>query len=185
MKYAFISLGVFLFVVPISVKARLFLSVSDKKIYYSVFLYNVFRLNSGYVSFRKKYLVINYSDKKALAISYKSMLKPQLLNPDLKRFELLQIKNIFILGGTELKDVFISAAISSLNAGVYAVLRDNKPYLDYRSDVYLSNDDRYGLLNESEIAFNLLILTEMLLQKLIGSVIELCKKTIQKIKSKI
>lgn len=176
MKYAIISFGVFLFSVPITVKVRLFLSVSDKKVYYSLFIYEKLRVNSGYLSYKNKYVILNFSDKRAVAVSLKSLLKPQLFNPNLLRVEVLRLKNVFILGGSDTSGLIFSSVINSLGAIAYSILKVNRPYLEHKNDVYITDDGKYGALNETKIAFNLIIITEMLIEKMIGGILKLAKR---------
>lgn len=176
MIYAAISFGILLLIAPIAIKARLFISFKDKKIYYSLFLYEKLRINSGYVRYKNKYVVASFSDKKAIAVPVKSLIPNSEFNANFIRFEPLRIKSALLLGNKDFKSVMSAYFINDVHAVVYSLLKEYKPYADYRGDVFLSDNGEYGILLDIKLAFCTLILIEIAAKKIIGSILEYAKR---------
>ena len=176
MFYAVIAFSVLILTVPLSVKIRVLLSVENKKAYYSLFFLNKLRLNSGYLKIKKKYLVINYSDKKALAINLNSILSGNGIRSDFVRLEPLVIKYSLILGGDGAGQIIAATAVNLLNSIVYSILKVLKPYAEFKGDVIMTNMNGCVVLTEFTIGFCILILLETAATKLIGSIISYAKR---------
>ena len=168
MIYALIPLAVLILTVPIAVGAKIYLSFNDRKIYYSLFLYEKLRINSGYLSKKSKYLVINYSDKKAFAVPIKSLIIGKDMGADFKRFEPLRVKSALIIGEKGFDQVFSAFLLNFVHFAVYSALKRIKPFTVYRGDVNLSDNGENGIILDVKIGFCILVVVEILIKKLIG-----------------
>lgn len=176
MFYAVFSLIVLLFIMPIAIKAKTVVSFNDKKLYYSLFLYERLRLNSGYIKLKSSYLVINYSDKKAKATKIKTLIQNKNFKSNFIRFEPLKIKSALFLGKKNFNAFFFSTALNAVHASVYSIFKELKPHSVYKGNVFIGDNDEYGFLFELKVGFCILILVEMAVIKLIGGIVSYAKR---------
>ena len=176
MFYAVIAFSVLILTAPLSFKLRVFISLENKKAYYSLFFMNKLRLNSGYLHVNKKYLVVNYSDKKAIAVHLKTFLPGSGIEADFIRLEPLAICYSLILGDSGEKNIAVAAVANCFNSVIYSLLKAYKPYAVFRGDVILTDFERSAIFAELTLGFCVLILLETAVVKLIGSIVDYAKR---------
>ena len=175
---AAITLVVSILIIPISVRGRIFISLNDKKMYYSMFLYENLRLNSGYIRYKNRFLIINYTDKKAFAVPIKKLIPTSGFNANLIRFEPLKIKSSLLIGKRDFNEVAFALTLNKIHFIIYSLLKVYKPYADYKGDVFLSESGENGALFDLKFGFCVLILIEMAAKKFIGSILNYAKRKV-------
>ncbi len=68
--YVVIFMAVSALFLPVTVRIKIFADFEKKKIFYTLFVPANLRINSGYVGFTKKAVIVHFSDKKAYAVDY-------------------------------------------------------------------------------------------------------------------
>ena len=161
-----ISYAFSILIMPLLIKFRLFVDFNAKRTFYTVYLFGFLRVNSGYISVDSKAVIFHYSDKKAFALSLKSMLPDSGGVDVLTHFNFTSVKSDVLIGGEDsLFKYMVAFTINSLNAIIFSLIQGLKRYTDYKCNVFLSeNNDAKGLLTNVSIVFNLICLTKLILK---------------------
>ena len=176
MQYAIIVAITALLICPMTVRIKTLVSLSDKKIYYSIFLFGKIRVNSGYVSVSGKFAVVNYCDKKAHAVELKKFFLSNISSKNFLKVEFLTVKNKLILGELSERNFIIASAINIISAPVYSILKEEMVYLDFCFDVIFNDENFNAMISDVMFAFNFLVVTEILLSKIVGGILVYAKR---------
>ena len=171
-----ISLLIFLF--PITVKIRILLSFKDKKLFYTLRIYDKLYLNGGYIKIENGRVVLNYGKSKNKKLSYKDALFDNTRTDVVKHIDFIKNSSAVLLGGEDDFDkYFLSVAILDVSSITYSILKENKPYLKFKNDVIiLDENDKSGFICETVFVINVLVICVILIKKVYGGIINLCKK---------
>lgn len=158
-------------VLPVAIKLRLYLDFHDKRAFYSIFLFGFIRVNSGYMSVNKNFLILHFSDKKAYAVKITSLM-PNKNNADmLKHFNLVSIKSSAIIGGEdELKIFFAASVLNAVNAITFSVLKVIKNNVEYKCDIYMTDKDTKAYFTDVIATFTLFSIIQIIVKKIYGSI---------------
>lgn len=158
-------------VLPVAIKLRLYLDFHDKRAFYSIFLFGFIRVNSGYMSVNKNFLILHFSDKKAYAVKITSLM-PNKNNADmLKHFNLVSIKSSAIIGDEdELKIFFAASVLNAVNAITFSVLKVIKNNVEYKCDIYMTDKDTKAYFTDVIATFKLFSIIQIIVKKIYGSI---------------
>ena len=170
MIYFFAAGTAFGMIFPTFFKIRIAIDGKSKRIFYSVRSFFGLPVNSGYLSFDRKYLFFHFSDKRAIALSY-GKLRPGKngVNP-FRHIEFLSFRSISVFGETERPSkltaaliwLFGSRFLSSLSLSV-------KDFLRLRgNDIYLSDGEGDVFFLEADLLFNAVSVIEIITESIIG-----------------
>lgn len=167
-----ISIVAIIFFIPIKINLKGFISSKDKKIFFASKIYSVISLLSGYIDFTNNRLIMRLKNKKAKALKYIDLLPDEVKTNFIKCFNVINFRSAILLGGefNELK-AFLCIFINSLNKTVYTALKKRKPYLNYKNDVFiLEENEPSGVALMIDAVTNLFSLTKSLIKKLYGGI---------------
>lgn len=158
------------FLMPIRLKLRFLFDFKARKLFYSLNLANIIRVNSGYVSFGLKKAVVHMSDAFAVVIEYGAILSTDNGLRILKIFKPIKMRNAIVTGGEYgFFRLLVVAAINSLNAVLYALLKTDGRLKRYGCDVYYTENEKLNyFLNETVAAFSLARVILVVIKSIFG-----------------
>lgn len=168
--YVVIFMAVSALFLPVTVRIKIFADFEKKKIFYTLFVPANLRINSGYVGFTKKAVIVHFSDKKAYAVDYKAFKPNKNATDMLFRLNFTKVKgNIFLKNSASFWLYCLTNGIRCASAAVFAVMKEEGRYTDFGLDVTFTGENGFdGALNEIIVAFNLFTLIEAFIYKLFG-----------------
>ena len=171
--YIAIFLTLCIFIVPIKFKLKSMVCIKEKKLYYSITLYKLINLNSGYFDFSSSKFKLHYKNGKTKQLKTKDLFPNNESVNFLRHFSLLKLSSALLLG-VDAEDVKtqISALISVLNPMIYSVLHQINPYVNFRNDIILlGKNSLSGSALEIIVATNLISIISILFKKVANQII--------------
>ena len=148
------------------------LSISDKKIYYSITTLSFIKINCGYVDFNNSSIKIMYANDKIKFLSLNDVM-PNSQNINVfKHVSCLKISSAILLGeDAEEYKYYLCALINCLNPVIFAVLSQVEPYLKYKNDVImLGEESSSGALAEIDYSTNFISIIIIAVSKIINNI---------------
>ncbi len=144
--------------IPIKFTAKLMLSISEKKLYYSITAINLMKINCGYIDFKSASIKVVYSNSNLKFITLNDLTSGNGNINVFKHFNCLKVSSIILLGqDAEEYKYYLCALINCLNPIIYTVLKEIQPYLQYKNDVLLlGNESSSGALAEIDYSANII-----------------------------
>lgn len=179
MRYAAVLFVTAILLLPILLRINVFADMRRGKVYFALYLFRVFKIYGGYVTFYNRGIAFHLSKKKALLLPYSNIMNARSKFAVGKGFILLSVSQISDIG---VKDnaavcVFLAAAIHSVLAVVGGQLRKIKGCRNIQSSIMIQEGETcFKVSVTATLAFNLVILlvssVKLLLQKIRGYVYE-------------
>ena len=172
MIYFFAAGTAFGITFPMYFRIRLAYDGTSKKLFYQIRSYFGLPVNAGYLSFDKKYLVVHFSDKKAIAFPYGKLIPGKYGAKPLRHIETLSVKATYLCGNagetSKITAAVLWRILSSLFLSSYA---EKKDFIKVRgSDILLSGQEGDGFFFESTVIFNTVSVIEMIVGSIIGRI---------------
>ena len=134
------------------------LSLKEKKLYYSVTLYNLFKINCGYLDFSSASVKLNYSNGKIKFLTLNDMMPDNESVNFIRHFSLLRISSAVLLGeDAEEGKIYFTLLINALNPILYKLLLNIYPYIKFKNDIILLGEN-----SSSGIATELVVITNII-----------------------
>lgn len=177
MIYAVTVLVFIILFFPFTIRLRVLLNSKNKKIFYSINLYGILKLNCGYIGFANNRLVLRYGKNKEIPLKYKDMFLDDTKVDVINHFDLIKSSSAIILGGiNEDLKVWLSIIIKMLNPFIYRLLKLKSPNVKFKNDIFLlSEHDTSGGLLEILAVSNIIAILELIIKKYIGEFISYVK----------
>lgn len=142
---------------------------TDKKIFFSICLYNLIKVFSGYITLEKKCVAIHLTNKKAILIYPSDLLDTGAKYKKLKNFEVYEIKNVIEIGNNveeeQLYFVFLVKNIV-LQLGIY--YKNKKDFAFFRNDFILNEQtEGVNIFLATKVVFNLFAILVVLFKKIL------------------
>ena len=154
---------------PIKFKLRAMLSIAEKKLYYSIAMGKLVKLNSGYVDFNNASIKLFYKNSKVKFLTANDLFLNESTTNFLKHFNIVKLSSAILLG-EDAGDLqyFLCPLINSLNKVTFSVLSQAKPYTRFKNDVFiLGSESSSGALAKIEFVTNVLSIIALGIKKLI------------------
>jgi len=149
---------------PIKINVKLIISKELKKIFYSIKIFNLIKINSGYIEIKGLKIYIHVSNKKAI------MIKP--LSLDKNNFKIIRdyhvkelISNIE-LGGNTLNVNTIAFSANYIYLFIKWFISNSKPYVKYQNKNTIYNNDKINVFIKIGIYLNLIMIIVSLVKML-------------------
>lgn len=168
--YVIMFIAVSALFLPLTVRIKIFADFEKKKIFYTLFVPMFLSVNSGYIAFTSKSLIVHFSDKKAYAVDYKAFKPDKNAADTLLRLNFCRIKgNILLKNSASFWLYCLTNGIRCASAAAYAVMKEEGRYTDFRLDVTFTGEKGFdGALSDVVVAFNLFTFLEAGIYKLLG-----------------
>ena len=178
MPLILVSISLLMFFLPITVEIKLLLSLKDKKLFYATRIYDKIYINGGYFEIENKRVVLNYGKNKSKKLSFKDALFDNTRTDVVKHIDFIKNHSAVLIGGDDyFEKYFLSVAILDVSSITYSILKENKPYLKFKNDVIILDEtDKSGFICETVFAIKVLVICVILIKKVYGGIIYLCKK---------
>lgn len=182
MIYAIITLFLIILALPISLSVKVLGSIEDKKVFYSVKLFDFFKINSGFLDFTGNRAVLRYGRRKAKPLYYKDLLPNQNKTEIFKHIDVTKFSSAILIGSEEeMASLSASATLSNISATVYAILKTYKPYLKFHNDIILlEQGETSGCLFDSVLVFNGVSLIKIVVKKIYEGVLNYVQRKVAK-----
>ena len=143
------------------------LSIAERKLYYSITLFKIFKLNSGYVDFNGGNVKINYANKKIKILTIKKLMPNSNSINLLKHFTFLKLSSAMLIGeDIEEYKFYLCAIINSLNPIAYNIFKQQNSYFKYKNDViFLAKNSTSGVVAEIDFVSNVISLITIMIKK--------------------
>ncbi|MBQ9782399.1 MAG: hypothetical protein IJW26_04380 [Clostridia bacterium] len=181
MLLVLITIFLILFTIPIKINLKVFLGFKDKKIFFTSDVYRFIKISSGFIDFTNNRLILRLKNKKSSCLKYKDMLPDKVKTDFILHFDLINFHSAILFGGefNEFK-AFSCIFLNSLSKIAYQVLKGQKPYLKFRNDVFLLEEDEpSGLMTNVVAVTNAFAITEIFIKKLYGGIYNYVKGKIK------
>lgn len=145
------------------------LSIAEKKLYYSIAMGKLVKLNSGYVDFNNASIKLFYKNSKVKFLTANDLFLNESTTNFLKHFNIVKLSSAILLG-EDAGDLqyFLCPLINSLNKVTFSVLSQAKPYTRFKNDVFiLGSESSSGALAKIEFVTNVLSIIALGIKKLI------------------
>lgn len=156
--------------VPITFKIKAMLSISEKKLYYSVSALKILKINCGYLDLKDGSIKLIYNNNKLKYLTFNDLLPNSDSVNTFKHFNLLKSSSAVLLGeDADDYKYYICALINSLNPVAYKLLSEIQPYLKFKNDVILlDSDSSSGALGEFTVSTNALSIISIAVKKILS-----------------
>ena len=139
------AITVFVFAIiffPFTVRVRAVINFKKMKIFYSLSVYGVIKLNCGYIGFANNRLILRYGKNKILPLKYKDLLLDDSKVDIINHFDLLKSSSAVLIGGkNEDLKIWLAFIIKTLNPIIYGLLKIESPNLIFKNDVFLLGEN--------------------------------------------
>ena len=178
MIYFAVLIFLLLLILPVIVRLRVIISEEQKRLFFSISVFNRLTVLTGYIGIAKNRAVLHYNKNKTKVLPYRTMLFDGQKADLLKSIDILKIHGAVIIGGeTEFSSLFTAFSINELSAIVYSVLKEEKPYINFKNDVInLSSENGSSVLCEAVASLNLAVALKIFIKKFIGGIKDKCQK---------
>ena len=133
-------------------------SIKEKKLYYSITLYNLFKINCGYVDFSSTSIKLIYSNGKIKFLTLNDLMPSSDSVNFIRHFSLLRLSSAILFGeDAEDSKFYLTALINTLNPVIYVVLSKYHPYIKFKNDTFL-----LGEKSSSGAVLELIVLTNLI-----------------------
>ena len=162
----------FLFL-PIIIDIGIVLPTKAKKGYFSLRLYGIIPIYSGYVELIKEGFCIHISEKKAKIFPYKNIFDIKNTIKPIKDFQIISFRCCIDINSTDdaFLPIYVGHIIFLMSEFIGKVLKERKTYLKFSTNVNLVHEKLSIYLN-GKIVFNVLIiileLFRFILEKIIN-----------------
>ena len=158
---------------PFKIRLRVLINSKNKKIFYSMNLYGILKLNSGYICFANNRLVLRYGKNKEIPLKYKDMFLDDTKVDVINHFDLIKSSSAIILGGiNEDLNLWLAIIIKTLNPIIYRLFKFKSPNINYKNDIILlSENTAVGGLVEIVAVSNIFAMIELIIKKYTGEFI--------------
>lgn len=144
------------------------LSIKDKKLYYSITMSNLFKINCGYVDFNGGSVKLIYKkDKIKFLTAYDLIPNGDSVN-FIRHFNCLKLSSAILLG-EDIDDYkyYVCSIISCINPIIFSVLNEINPYVKYKNDsIILGENSNSGFVAEIILSTNLISIISIIIKKL-------------------
>lgn len=173
MIYAVTILVFIILFFPFTIRLRVLFNSKNKKIFYSINLYGILKLNCGYIGFANNRLVLRYGKNKEVPLKYKDMFLDDTKVDVINHFDLIKSSSAIILGGiNEDLNLWLAIIIKTLNPIIYRLFKFKSPNINYKNDIILlSENTAVGGLVEIVAVSNIFAMIELIIKKYIGEFI--------------
>lgn len=160
-------------ILPLRFKVKSLLSLKDKKLYYSITLYKLLKINCGYVDFSSASIKLNYSNNKIKFLTINDLIPSSDSVNFIRHFSFLKLSSAVLLGeDAEEYKIYLTALINSLNPVIYMVISKFHPYIKFKNDIFLLGDNSTsGSALELVVLTNLISVLSILIKKCIKKII--------------
>ena len=149
---------------PIKINVKLIISKELKKIFYCIKIFNLIKLNSGYVEIKQLKIYIHVSNKKAI------MIKPLSLGKNnfkiIKDYHVKDLISNIELGGNTLNVNTIAFSINYIYLFIKWFIFYSKPYVKYQNKITIYNNDKLNIFIKTGIYLNLIMIIVTLIKML-------------------
>ncbi len=169
--YIVIILAVSALFLPLSIKTVIFADVAAMKVYYKIrFPFGV--KNCGYIVPTKFGIVAHYSDEKAYAIAYKSLKPDENATNLLSKIKIKTIKSNLILSEPfSFAGLYSSYAALIAGRAICSIIKSKGVNAEFSFNVTFSGNEYIkGFLSNFVVVFNLFVLIETLIIKIIRGI---------------
>lgn len=158
---------------PIVLQVSFFGSKNAKKVYFSVYLFGMIKLISGYVTFAVDKAYVHLTKKFAVEIPYKDAFGSRKKISGIKGIEILSIKNELNFANLDLfNQVMLSSACMYIYSVLITILSQIKPFVNITCGVKQQKNADLSNLFDVVVAFNVFVLIKIGLKKLLGVINE-------------
>ena len=172
MFFVLFAIACIILVLPIKLTVKVFCSFKDKKVFFSCGVFKIFNVSSGFLDFANNRLVLRLKNDKIKTIKYKDMLPDKVKTDFILHFDAIKFQSVILLCGEfdEFKAYFC-ILINATNRIAFTLLKEKKPYLKFKNDVFLLEENSpSGVIAKLEIVSNLVAIIEILIKKIYGGI---------------
>ena len=166
-----------LLIFPIFLNIDVYYRKDIKKVFFNICIYKRLKVFGGYISIIKDGLLIHYTNKKALLISFKSIFGIKNKVKPLKDYHFININSLIEsdYSDNQLNTTVLAFVYVWHNQLIGRILAELKPYLKYKNEIELYEYKKETCLYlETTTIFNLLMiiisLIKMLVEKMLYAV---------------
>lgn len=163
----------FLFL-PIILNIGIVLPLKTRKGYYSINLFGLIPINSGYVQLINEGICLHFTKNKAKIISYKDILNIKTTIKPIKDFQIIKLNTCLDVNcvNNEFTCIYLSFLIRFMSDIIGNVLKINKNYLKFNSTVNLVDENVFNIYFQTKVMFNLIVIIieifRLILEKVIN-----------------
>ncbi len=158
--------GVLLYLFPVFLWAEVYADAGERKAWFSLSLFRIFRIFGGYAEVRKEGLALHLTEKKAVLLPYAAIGETRKKFEIAQGFQLWQFRQVVETGGAgKPYGVILAALIQTAAAQAFAILKTRHPFLSVRNSILLENRAVFKVSIETAVVFNGLVVTVTLIKK--------------------
>ena len=146
---------------PIYINTNCFINKESKKIFFKIDAFKIIKIVGGYISFYKQGLAIHISEKKALLIPFKNFIGIKEKVKPLKDYHFIKFNSLIEIGTYDnlIFPIVFSNIYAWHNNLLGRILYNKKPYIDYRNDVnIIENENSLNVYVKLVTILNLLMI---------------------------
>lgn len=181
MFFALFSLFLIFLTIPIKLDFKGYLGFNDKKIFFSSDIFGFFNILSGFINFSNNRLILRLKKHKCTTLKYKDLLPDKVKTDFIRHFDTVNFHSAILFGGefNEFK-AFTTIYVNSLSKIAYQILKYKKPYLKFKNDVFLleENEPSAIIVKTTEI-INFIAIIQIIIKKLYGGIYNYVKGKIK------
>ena len=171
---AFLSVLLLLF--PLYVRVEAHLDVKENKCWFFVGLYRQLKVLGGYGQLERDGIALHISKKKAFFIPYAKMADTRKRFEITKGFQLLSFHQVLETGGADsVYSVMLGAINNSVTGSLFSFLQTKHPFLSLQNNLLLTSGAELKVTLQSEVVFNVLVLSIALTKKLLEVILKWIK----------
>lgn len=130
---------------PLFFRIKILFLFENKRLYYAVTLFSFLRINSGFVTLSGGALIVHFSNRKAAAISVKSLITDNKIKIS-KFFRVVKANsNLFICGNFETA-IWAAITVNAVSRALYCAIDNKRPKSKYCGRVYLTKSEEINCL---------------------------------------
>lgn len=144
-----------------------------KKGYFSIRLYGIIPILSGYLELLKDGLCVHLTKNKAIIFPYKKIFDIKTTIKPIKDFQIIKF-NLNIDVGSSDNDflpLYLANVLSFASNVVGKALKERKNYLNFNTDVNIYNYDTFNLYLSGKVMFNVLIIILEILRFILEKIV--------------
>ncbi len=157
---------------PVFLNVSLFLDLKNKKCYFALYFWRVFKIYGGYASLYDEGIAFHLTKSKALLLSYKEIIQARNDFAITKGFCLYACSHTFEIGGSQTEAaIYLAALAQILSGGIASFVFARRKSASFKGDTVLyQNKSCFKITLRIILVFNFIILLiafcKILLQKL-------------------
>ena len=164
--YSFFAAALLL-IFPVIADVDLYFDAAENRGWFSVSLYHKIRLYGGYAELRREGAVFHLTKKRAVILPYSGFPEVGKKFEITRGFQLMRLHQVLETGGAQdARGMWFAAVFSALGGAIYAYLKEDQPFLSFRSRAICHSQRCLRGCLQLSAAMNLLVLFIALMKKL-------------------